>query len=285
MQELNKPTTFSFFGISWRHALLLVIVAGSLAFMLSMQPFGQNPNYHHFADSRVFFGVSNFFDVMSNIPFLLVGMAGISFCLGNRLMCLRSAWFTFFAGVAIVSTGSAYYHWNPNNETLVWDRLPMTIGFMGLFVALLAEYVSARLAGFLLVPALLVGFSSVIYWYWFDDLRFYYWIQLIPLLIVPAVILLFRPKYSHQWLLLLALAFYILAKISEAYDREVFAFSQSFISGHSLKHLLAASGCFSVLVMLKSRSSVDDGGLRGHPIINLSSENNALSREIKGSGH
>lgn len=259
MQKLNKPTTFIPIGISWRHALLLVIVVGSLAFMLSLQPFEQDPNYHHFADNRVFFGISNFFDVMSNIPFLLVGMAGISFCLGNRLMSLKSAWLTFFAGVAIVSAGSAYYHVNPDNETLVWDRLPMTIGFMGLFVALLAEYVSVRLGRFLLMPALLAGISSVLYWRWFNDLRFYYWIQLIPLLIVPAVIVLFRPKYSHQWLLLLALACYMLAKISEAFDREVFAYSQSLISGHSLKHLLAAAGCFSVLVMLKIRSPVDNG--------------------------
>jgi hypothetical protein len=258
MRKLNKPIIRSLFGIGWRHALLLLIVVGSLAFMLSRQPFGQNPNYHHFADRRIFFGAPNFFDVMSNIPFLLVGMTGIGFCLRNRLMTLRSAWLTFFAGVAIVSAGSAYYHWNPNNETLVWDRLPMTIGFMGLFVALLAEYVSAQLGKFLLVPAILAGFSSVLYWHWLDDLRFYYWIQLIPLLTVPAVIVLFRPKYSRQWLLLLALACYMLAKISETYDREVFAFSRSLFSGHSLKHILAASGCFSVLVMLKVRRPVDN---------------------------
>jgi hypothetical protein len=256
MRKLNKPIIRTPFGIGWRHALLLMIVIGSLAFMLSRQPFGQNPNYHAFADRRIFFGVQNFFDVMSNIPFLLVGMAGISFCLGNRLMTLRSAWLTFFAGVAIVSAGSAYYHWNPTNETLVWDRLPMTIGFMGLFVVLLAEYVSERLGRFLLVPAILAGLSSVLYWHWFDDLRCYYWIQLIPLLTVPAVMVLFRPKYSHQWLLLLALACYLLAKISETYDREVFAFSRSLFSGHSLKHLLAASGCFSVLVMLRTRRPV-----------------------------
>jgi len=134
-----------------------------------MQPFGQNPDYHDFADRRAFFGIPNFFDVMSNIPFLLVGMAGMSFCFGNRLVSFRPAWLTFFAGVAIVSVGSGYYHWNPTNETLVWDRLPMTIGFMGLFVAVLAEYVSARLGRFLLVPALLMGLSSVFYWHWFDD--------------------------------------------------------------------------------------------------------------------
>jgi hypothetical protein len=259
MRDFHKPAALSPFGIAGRHALLFLIAAGSLAVLLLRQPFGQDPSYHHFADTRVFFGVPNFIDVASNIPFLLVGAAGIRFCLATRTLGLQSAWLTFFTGVAIVSAGSAYYHWNPNNDTLVWDRLPMTIGFMGLFVALLAEYVSARLAGFLLVPALLVGISSVLYWRWSDDLRLYCWVQLLPLLVVPTVLALYRPKYSRQWLLLLALACYLLAKISEVYDRELFAFSRSLLSGHSLKHLLAALGGFSVLVMLKTRCPVDDG--------------------------
>ena len=252
-----KPSLHSSSGINWRHALLLFIVLGSLAIMLSMQPIGQNPDYHDFADRRAFFGIPNFFDAISNIPFLLVGIAGLSFCLGNRLMSYRPAWITFFAGVAIVSAGSAWYHLNPNNDTLVWDRLPMTIAFMGLLVALLAEYVNARLGRFLLVPAILAGLSSVIYWHWFDDLRFYVWIQFMPLLIVPILMALFRPKYSHQWLLPVALSFYILAKLLEAYDREVFAFTQGLFSGHSLKHLMSALGCYSVLMMLKMRKPLE----------------------------
>lgn len=252
MQEPNKHTLSSF-GIGWRHILLLLIVIGSFAFMLSKQPIGQSPDYHNFTDQRAFFGIPNFFDIMSNIPFLLVGIAGISFCRENRSMSFRPVWLTFFAGVAIVSLGSGYYHWNPTNETLAWDRLPMTIGFMGLFVAILAEYVNVWLGKFLLVPALLLGSSSVLYWHWFDDLRFYFWIQLIPLLTVPVVMALFRPKCSHQWLLMVALVCYVLAKITEACDREVFVFTQSLISGHSLKHLLAVLSCFSVLMMLKTR--------------------------------
>lgn len=196
MGKLNQITTISSLELGWRYALLGVMVIGSLACMLSMQPFGQNPNYHHFADRRTLLGIPNFFDVMSNIPFLLVGLMGARFSMAARTMIFRTAWFTFFVGVAIVSVSSAYYHLNPNNETLVWDRLPMTIGFMGLFVALLVEYVSI-LFKWLLIPALLSGFSSVLYWYWYDDLRFYYWIQLIPLLMVPVVMLLFRSKYTH----------------------------------------------------------------------------------------
>ena len=244
--------------IDWRHILLLSIIMGSLALMLVMQPFGQDPDYHNFGDRRTFFGIPNFFDVVSNIPFLLAGIAGMKFCSENHSISFRSAWLTFFAGVMMVSVGSGYYHWHPTDETLVWDRLPMTIGFMGLTVALLAEYVNAGLCRFLLVPALLMGAFSVFYWHWFDDLRFYAWIQFAPLLIIPVVMVLFRAKYSHQRLLLVALACYVLAKLSEACDREIFLFTQGLFSGHSLKHLLAALGCFSVLVMLRTRKLIDD---------------------------
>lgn len=254
---MKREQTLPPSGINWRHALLLFIVLGSLAIMLSMQPLAQNPEYHDFADRRTFFDIPNFFDAISNIPFLLVGIAGLRFCQGSRLMSYRPAWITFFAGVAIISAGSAWYHLNPNNDTLVWDRLPMTIGFMGLLAALQAEYVDARLGRILLVPAVLAGLSSVIYWHWYDDLRFYVWIQFMPLLVVPVLMALFRPKYSHQWLLPVALSFYMLAKLLEAYDREVFGFTQELFSGHSLKHIVAALGCYSVLMMLKMRKPID----------------------------
>lgn len=246
-----------FFGIGWRHVLLFAIFIGSLAIMMSFQPIKQNLVYHDFGDRRAFFGIPNFFDVVTNISFLLVGMAGINFCMGSRSPGFRMAWITFFAGVAMVSAGSGYYHWNPTNDTLVWDRLPMTVAFMGLFAALMTEYVGAGWGRSLLVPAVLAGLFSVYYWHWFDDLRFYVWIQFAPLLTIPFLMVLFRPAYSRQWLLMVAFACYFLAKILEAYDREVFAFTQSLFSGHSSKHLLAALGCLSILVMLKTRKPVD----------------------------
>jgi len=239
----------------WRHLLLLGIVLGSLALMLSLGPARQNAGYHRFADQRVIFGVPNFFDVGSNIAFLLVGVAGAVF-LARRPTSLGAPWLTFFVGVAIISAGSGYYHANPDNGTLFWDRLPMTIAFMGLLAAILGEYVSERLGRVLLVPAVLLGLLSVLYWHSFDDLRFYYWIQLIPLLTILVVIALFRPRYTHQWALLVAVALYGFAKVSEAYDREVFALTQHLLSGHTLKHLLAALSCYAVLVSLKVRKPV-----------------------------
>jgi hypothetical protein len=236
----------------WRRALLSIIALASLAVALSMEPIAQSRSYHHFADQRPILGVPNFMDVSSNIAFLLVGAAGVVF-LASRAISLRPAWLTFFLGVAIVSAGSAYYHANPNNGTLVWDRLPMTLGFMGLLAAILGEFVSERLGRMLLVPAALSGLLSVLYWHWFDDLRFYIWIQSMSLLAIPVLLTLFRSRYTHAWLLLVALAFYGFAKIAETYDGEVFAATGQLFSGHTLKHGLAALGCLVILGMLWRR--------------------------------
>ena len=238
-----------------RRLLLLAVAVGSLALMLALDPFGQSQGYHRFADQRAFLGVPNFLDVSSNLAFLLVGAAGIAFSFSDRTGSLRIAWLTFFIGVALVSAGSAYYHVSPNDQTLVWDRLPITLAFMGLLAAVLGESVSERLGRLILAPAVLLGLASVLYWRGFDDVRLYYWIQLLPLLIVPVVLALFPSRYTRRWLLLLALGVYVLAKISEACDAAVFASTGQLFSGHTLKHLLAALSCLVVLAMLWSRRS------------------------------
>jgi len=237
----------------WRFGMLLSIVLGSLVLMLSKEPFGQSLAYHDFADHRLIGGVPNFLDVISNLPFFLVGIAGMVFCVADRRTDLRDAWLTVFLGVALVSVGSTWYHLHPDNQTLVWDRLPMTIGFMALFAALLGEHVSAQLGRSLLIPLVLLGFASVIYWRLFDDLRLYFWIQLLPLLTIPAVMILFRSQYSHRWILAITLAFYALAKVAEAYDHYVYTHTGNLVSGHTLKHLLAAMACLALLVMLGLR--------------------------------
>jgi hypothetical protein len=250
--KLNRaaaaPGTFT-----WRHTILLILVFGSFFWMLSFGPIAQNPAYHSFADTRKVIGIPNFFDVVSNLPFLIIGILGLRFCIRINPGTVRSAWTVLFVGVGFVSVGSAYYHWNPTNESLVWDRLPMTIGFMGLFIALLGEYVSTRLATLLLFPAVLLGLATVLYWHWTDDLRPYLWVQLAPLLTIPVVMVLFRSGYSHQWLLLMALGWYLLAKVTEWYDLVIFLNTQELVSGHSIKHLLAAASCYSILLMLQRR--------------------------------
>lgn len=237
----------------WRRGLLLLIAFGSLGVLLARPPFGQDPRYHEFADQRPLLGIPNFLDVASNIPFLLVGLAGWRICRRDCFSGSALAWSVFFAGVALVSAGSAYYHWQPRNGTLVWDRLPMTVAFTAMFVALLGESFGERIGRLLLAPALLIGLSSVLYWYWSGDLRLYAWVQFMPLLAIPVLSLLFRSPYPHQWLLLPALGCYLLAKVAETFDPEVFTFTRGVVGGHALKHLLAATACYLVMEMLNSR--------------------------------
>lgn len=246
----------------WRYATLGFLMIGSLAAVMSLDPIPQDLAYHDFADQRTMLGIPNALDVLSNLPFLLVGYLGLRHCLRADLGAGRAAWLVLFAGVALVSVGSAYYHWAPDNGTLVWDRLPMTVGFMGLFAALLGEYVHESVARRGLLPLVLVGAASVFYWHWTDDLRPYAWVQFFPLLTIPAVMLLFRARHTHGWLLLVALAWYLGAKVTEHFDDEIFALAGGIVGGHAIKHVLAALGGYSLLVMLQRRQPVDQGRSR-----------------------
>ena len=226
---------------------------GSIFTVMSLEPMHQEQDYHDFAEDRTFLGVPNVLDVISNLPFLLVGVLGLRYCIRADLGAGRLAWIVFFAGVSLVSVGSAYYHWSPSNGTLVWDRLTMSVVFMGLLAALLGEYVNHRLPRWVLTPAVLVGIASVLYWHWTDDLRPYAWVQFFPLLTIPVVMVLFRSRYTHAWLLLVSLGWYVLAKVTEYYDVPIFELTRQVVSGHSLKHVLAAAGCYSILLMLQKR--------------------------------
>ncbi|MBT3343687.1 MAG: alpha/beta hydrolase fold domain-containing protein [Gemmatimonadetes bacterium] len=241
-------------NLGWRHGVL-VGIATAIALMLGMaEPIPQSQEYHAFADTRSWLGIPNLFDVLSNLPFLLVGILGLRSCIHHLSRDdIRIAWITLFAGVSLVSFGSAYYHWYPTDETLVWDRLPMAVGFMGLFVALLSEYVDRRLAGVLLWPAVLLGIVSVCYWAMTDDLRPYIWVQMVALITIPVVMALFRGGFTHAWLLAVALVWYLLAKVAEGLDGQIFALAGETISGHTLKHLLAAAGCYCLYLMLDRR--------------------------------
>lgn len=216
-------------------------------------PISQDLSYHNLADKRAISAIPNFFDVTTNIFFAIFGFMGFYYCLRNKQSDAPRSWIIFFSGVALVSFGSGYYHLNPNNDTLVWDRLPMTVGFMGLFIALLSEYVNTKIERLALIPAVVLGLFSVIYWHYADDLRLYIWVQVIPLLTIPVAMILFKGKYTLQKYLVYALIFYLLAKVTETYDKEIFSITYEQLSGHSLKHILASIGPLYIYLMLKKR--------------------------------
>jgi hypothetical protein len=236
---------------AWAMALAVLAPLGVL---MALEPIRQDPAYHILADPRTYCGVPNFLNVASNIPFLAVGAIGLTFCLRNPARGAMRSWTVFFLGVAFVFAGSAYYHSAPDNNTLVWDRLPMTLAFMGLFAGLLSEHMGERIERALLVPAVAVGIASVAWWAYTDDLRIYVWVQFAPLMAIPLALATYPGHYTHRHYLLYGLAFYLLAKVAEFYDPEIFALTSGTLSGHSLKHLLAACAPLVVYRMLRLRT-------------------------------
>jgi hypothetical protein len=225
-----------------------------LAILLFFAPIAQDPHYHALADSRGLPGVPNFLNVASNAAFLAVGMLGMALCVRMKRLDARVSWTVFFAAVALVAFGSAYYHWSPSDETLAWDRLPMTLAFAALFTALVAEHFDAVPERLLLVTAIAAGGASIVWWRHAGDLRFYVWVQLAPFLAIAVLLTTFPGRYTGRRWLAWGFFFYAAAKIAEFADAPIFSLTSGALSGHTLKHLLAALAPLCVYRMLRVRT-------------------------------
>src|SRR5215472_15082340 len=245
--------------------LLLILVALAVTVIaLLFPPIPQPLSYHHFADQRSWLGIPNFADVISNVPFAIVGIWGMILLFGPRrgnFSDPRERWLYrfMFAALLLTAFGSGYYHLAPDNARLVWDRIPIMMVFMALLSAVIAERVSVT-AGVALFPVLeIVGIASVLTWSTGElrgqgDLRFYAAVQVYAVLILLLTLLL-PPKYTRGSDFAIVVGFYALAKILEASDHQVFALGH-IVSGHTLKHLAAAAAGYWILRMLRHRDFV-----------------------------
>jgi hypothetical protein len=240
--------------------LLIVALAAALG-MIIHGPIPQPAEYHAFADQETILGVPNFWNVVSNAPLALVGGWGL-FMLARRrgilprpsglLPPLRGAYFCLFAGIFLVGFGSAYYHLNPNNATIVWDRLPLAVAFMAILAIAVGEHIDVRWGARLLAPLTILGAGSVLYWHWTGDLRPYLLVQFLTLLEIFLILLLFRPALcpvSYFWL---ALGSYGVAKVFELLDAPIYAVLHP-LSGHPFKHLAAAAAIALLVLAVKCR--------------------------------
>lgn len=253
--------------------ILVVFLFGSVTVFLH-EAIPQDNSYHLFSDTRSLFNTPNFYNVASNLPFLIVGVMGIQWLFRsgiNKLPTeLRQALFIFFLGVFLVGVGSGYYHLWPDNQTLVWDRLPMAVAFMALMSVIIGDFISIRSIKFVLPALLVFGIFSVVFWYITEmkgagDLRFYILVQFLPILIIPIILIGFKPEYTSSagyWRLLGA---YGLAKGFEHLDSSLYNFV-GFLSGHTLKHLTAALGIYFLLSAFKVKNTSAVGSKEYHNI-------------------
>ena len=129
---------------NWRGWLLGAVTVGGIAAAFWSEPIPQDPRYHEFADRRTLCGTPNFWNVFSSLSFVLVGAFGLSKFSRLQPSSPRSAYVVFCVGVVFVGFGSAYYHYSPSTQALVWDRLPMTVAFMALFSMVVRDRISEQ---------------------------------------------------------------------------------------------------------------------------------------------
>jgi hypothetical protein len=261
---------------SRRRAWLLAALAGAMVVLAALvPPVAQDPAYHHFADARPALGIPNFLNVVSNLAFLVVGGLGLRFLARDARRgegaafaspMARHPYWPFFAGVALTAVGSGYYHWQPSNGTLFWDRLPMTLAFMALLASVIGERISPRAGARLLWPLLLAGALSALYWHGTEqrgagDLRPYGLVQFGSMVLVPLVLLLFPARYTRAPYYWLSFGCYGLAKVVEYFDQGLLRLTGA--SGHTWKHLTAAASAYWILRMLERRHPLARPGAVG----------------------
>lgn len=248
----------------WILAGLTLIVA---AVCCMLPRIAQPQWYHLFADQRSLLGIPNFDDVVSDVPFAVLGVWGLAFVVRHRngervFIDAREAWpFLFvFTGLLLTAFGSSYYHWAPDNARLVWDRLPLTMTFMSMVAAVIAERIDVRLGVRLLPLLVAVGLSSALQWRWSEmhgagDMRFCAAVQAYSALVI-LVGMFMPPRYTRGSDFGIVLGFYALAKALEFLDKPIYAVLGGAISGHTLKHLAAAAAGYWILRMLQKRQPV-----------------------------
>ncbi len=241
--------------------VLAVVVAAAVIICSFVPRIPQDELYHEFADQRMMFGIPNFWNTVTNLPFLLVGLAGLRICLPQvprgGLRELQYVYATFFAGVTLIALGSAYYHLHPTTAALLWDRLPITVAFLAFFCAVVGESISPLWGGRLLAPLLVAGAASVVYWSVTEsrelgDLRPYVLVQFLPMLLIPLVLWMYGSTLTRSGYVWAILMTYALAKAAEFFDGALLEATGIF-SGHSIKHLLSGLAALWMAMALVKR--------------------------------
>lgn len=248
--------------ISSRAILFIGFTALCALAAVLVPPMPQPLEYHHFIDGRGALGIPNFADVISNVGFLIAGAVG-SYVVARPATCFeqsreRLPYAVFFAGLLLTAVGSSYYHLLPDNERLFWDRLPMTIAFMSLIAAQIVDRIGVRVGSRLLLPMLLVGAASVVYWLVTERARAgnvipYGILQGYSIVAVFLLTVLHPSRYTRGNDLYWVFAWYLMAKLLEHFDAQIYALTGGFVSGHSLKHLAAGAAGLVVCRMLLGR--------------------------------
>lgn len=249
---------------SSRELIIIGIITLSVLVLFFIPPIPQPLQSHLFADQRFILGIPYALNVLSNIAFFIPGLIGLGLIAANThpqafiYPMEKLAFLAVFIGAILASLGSGYYHLQPDNQTLLWDRIPLTIIQGGILSIVLADRISTRVGVYALVPIIMLGIISVLYWEHTEmlgqgDLRFYAWSEGMPVVIVGALLLLFPSRYTGTRYLIELFILYFMGRTCELFDHSLYQLTGHFVSGHTLKHLMMGVALYSLVRYLHYR--------------------------------
>lgn len=244
-------------GTSRPAELALLLAVAALAALAALLPAtGLPAGYHDFADQRTLLGLPHALDVLSNLPFAVMGAWGLWWLrrvpldrLGTAQRGLAGLLFIGLIATAFCSSG---YHLDPHDAGLCIDRVGMSLAFAGLLGLAAADRISAR-AGVALAALVAVAAPATALVAWLGGNMTPWAVLQGGGLVLLAALALRRPQpRALGFSIIGVIAFYAVAKALELADAPVFALTQQLISGHSAKHLVAALAAWPVVRALQS---------------------------------
>ncbi len=215
-------------------------------------PAADNPSYFNFAEQRTLLGIPHFGDVISNLPFLFVGVWALLFLAKKKKKDLHvTSGLIIAVSSILICLGSAYFHWKPNTETLFWDRLPMSVAFGSIMALIIGDRTKEKFGWWVTAILIPLGVLTVVGWSqgWFS-LRPYLILQFGSMIAVFTIACLRRKGKIPNKAIWACLGFYVAAKVFEVLDLPVYELT-GFISGHTIKHVLAAVALYKILGYMK----------------------------------
>jgi len=236
--------------------LCLATLVLMLAVWALMPSVAQDPSYPRFADQRQWLGIPHAADVVSNLAFALVGVLAAVRLASHRRQhfspVTEAGMWCIAIGLVGTAMGSAWYHQDPTDSTLAWDRLPMTLVFAGTLGAAISQRVGSDAGRWALALLAPMGIASVVYWNLTGDLSLYLVLQFGGIGGLLLILLFTRngdDPVPWRWVV----AWYVLAKVAETMDHTIWDATGGLIAGHTLKHLLAAAAAAAALWPLRAR--------------------------------
>ncbi len=239
----------------WMKAAPAIITIGIIAAFAAHGRIAQPVQYNDFADHSALPGIPHAGDVLSNAGFALVAIWGWLVLWPHRNSDrLRDGWpgyRLFLIGLLLTAFGSAFFHLAPGNGRLTWDMLPIALVGAGLLAGVRGDRQRHATTNIEAIGLGLYAVASVAWWVVTDrhgagDLRPYLVLQVLPLILIPLWQAIHRAPRIERIAFAAAMGLYVLAKIAEVFDHPI-ADALGFVSGHTLKHLIATAATAAVV--------------------------------------